>query len=311
MRRSLNWAAGVYAVMLLTIPFALLPLHIAVRCGDLLGRFMYMILKKWRYLGYENIERMLPWMMKHPAWEAPYLDADSLTRDLFRNTGKLVAELGRLYHGLDAALMATVDIRGMEHYHAAESRGRGILFITAHCGNWELMAQTFGARHKPVAVVAKPMKKKYVDRLLEKMRYRNGNSVIYRDNAVREILSTLKANGIVGILVDQVAPPPHGTLASFMGSPAWTTRMPVRVAMKSGAALLPIFIHREGDRNIVTIQPEMHVSSQGTEEQRIQKDTERLNRYIEEQIVRYPDQWNWLYRRWKGVDGGMPVPSGD
>jgi KDO2-lipid IV(A) lauroyltransferase len=189
----------------------------------------------------------------------------------------------------------------MEHYYHASARGKGVMFITGHCGNWELMALGFGAKFKPVAVVAKPMKWQYIDKLLEKMRYRHGNSVIYRDHSVRLILARLKANGIVGILMDQVAPPPHGLLADFMGKPAWTTRMPVKVALRSRAALLPIFIHREGERHIVTIHPEMELESAGDSEELIQKNTERLNRYIEEQIVRFPTQWNWFYRRWKGT----------
>jgi KDO2-lipid IV(A) lauroyltransferase len=145
------------------------------------------------------------------------------------------------------------------------------------------------------------MKKQYIDTLMERMRSRHGNSVIYRDQMVRKILTLLKANGFVGMIVDQVAPPPHGVIAQFLGRPAWSTKMPVKMAMKSGAALLPIFIHREGDRNILTIHPEMELSTGGNEEERILRDTDRLNRYIEGYIIRYPSQWNWFYRRWKGI----------
>ena len=289
--------------MILTIPFALLPLKTAVWTGEKLGLVLYRILRGWRILGYENIEKMLPWLRQQPGWDPAYNSPARLTGELFENMGRLVAEISRLYHGIDRGLLETIEFRGMEHFDNASARGKGVLFITAHCGNRELMALSFGAKFKPVAVVAKPMKKQYIDKLLEKMRYRHGNSVIYRDHAVREILTTLKSNGIVGILVDQVAPPPHGVVAQFMGRPAWTTRMPVKVAMKSKAALLPIFIHREGVRNIVTIHPEMELGREGSEDERIQRDTDRLNRYIEEQIIRFPAQWNWFYRRWKGTEG--------
>lgn len=300
-RRDFRWALAVSAIMILTVPFALLPLGTAQKTGEKLGLLLYRILRRWRSLGYENFERMLPWLRQQPGWNPVHSDPEMLTRELFVNMGRLVAEISRLYHGIDKDLFDTVEFRGMEHYENACTKGKGALFITAHCGNWELMAQSFGARFKPVAVVAKPMKKQYIDRLLEKLRLRHGNSVIYRDHAVREILTLLKANGIVGILADQVAPSPHGVMASFMGRPAWTTRMPVKVALKSKAALLPIFIHREEDRNIVTIHPEMELSPEGGDEA-ILRDTERLNRYMEEHIVSYPTQWNWFYRRWKGTD---------
>lgn len=301
-RRDFKWLAGVSAIMILTVPFTLLPLGMAVRAGEKLGFVLYRVLGRWRSLGYRNMEKMLPWLQRQPGWNPAHNDPAVLTRDLFGNMGRLVAEISRLYHGIDKDLLDTVEFRGMEHYYSAVARGNGALFITAHCGNWELMAQSFAAKFKPVAVVAKPMKKQYIDRLLEKLRYRHGNSIIYRDQSVREILSLLKANGIVGILMDQVAPPPHGVIASFMGRPAWTTRMPVKVARKSQAALLPIFIHREGNRHVVTIQPEMELTGEGAGEEGIQHDTERLNRYMEEQIVSFPTQWNWFYRRWKGTD---------
>ncbi|MBT0666262.1 lysophospholipid acyltransferase family protein [Geobacter pelophilus] len=304
--RDLKWAAGTSAVMLLTFPFALLPLRSATRLGSKLGAVLYQVLRAWRSLGLENMERMLPWLQLQPGWSPVYHTPARLAWELFENMGRLVAEISRLYHGLDRDLIATVEFRGLEHFEKASARGKGVLFITAHCGNWELMALSFGAKFKPVAVVAKPMKKQYIDKFLEKMRYRHGNSVIYRDHAVREILTLLKANGIVGILVDQVAPPPHGVIANFLGRPAWTTMMPVRVAMKSQAALVPIFIHHEGERNIVTIHPEMELGVVGDEAERIQRDTDRLNRYIEQQIISFPAQWNWFYRRWKGTDAIAP-----
>lgn len=288
--------------MILTVPFTLLPLPMAVRTGEKLGFMLYRVLGRWRTLGYRNIARMLPWLQQQPGWNPACDNPETLTRELFGNMGRLIAEISRLYHGIDRDLMDTVEFRGMEHYDRASARGKGIMFITAHCGNWELMAQSFGAKFKPVAVVAKPMKKQYIDRLLEKLRYRHGNSVIYRDQSVRGILSLLKANGIVGILMDQAAPPPHGVIAGFMGHPAWTTRMPVKVARKSGAALLPIFIHREDGRHIVTIHPEMELTGDDGGDEAILHDTERLNRYMEGQIVRHPAQWNWFYRRWKGTD---------
>ena len=301
-RRDLKWVAGTSAIMTMTVPFAVLPLKYAVRLGEMLGLVLYQVLRAWRSLGYGNIEMMLPWLRQQSGWNPAYNSAEKLTRELFGNMGRLVAEISRLYHGLDEDLMATVEFSGMEHIDKALERGRGVLLITGHTGNWELFALSVGAKIRPLAVVAKPMKKQYIDRLLEKIRNRHGNSVIYRDRAVREILTTLKLNGVVGILVDQVVRPPHGVITQFLGRPAWTTRMPVKMALKSGAAIIPTFIHREGERNIVTIHPEMELGTEGPRDERILRDTDRLNRYIEEQIIRFPTQWNWFYRRWKGTD---------
>jgi KDO2-lipid IV(A) lauroyltransferase len=300
--RDIRWAAAVSAVMIVTVPFVLLPLRPAVWLGGKLGLCLYMILGKWRKVGFESLNASLPYLRSQKEWDQGLSSPDQIARSLFVNIGKLVAELSRLYHGLDRSLLDTVEFRGMEHYRQAKARGNGILFITAHSGNWELLALSFGARFDPVAVVARPMKKQYIDKILEKMRSHHGNRVIYRDQAVREILTELKGNGNVGILVDQVAPPQHGIVVDFLGRPAWTTRIPVKLAMKSQAALLPIFIHREKWRNIITIHPEVKLEDVSRTDA-VRTYTSRLNHYIEQHIIRYPDQWNWLYRRWKGTKG--------
>jgi len=307
--RDIRWAAAVSAVMIITVPFVLLPLRPAVWLGGKLGLCLYMILGKWRKVGFESLSASLPYLCSQKEWDQGLSSPDQIARNLFINIGRLVAELSRLYHGLDRSLLDTVEFRGMEHYWQAKARGNGILFITAHSGNWELLALAFGARFDPVAVVARPMKKQYIDKILEKMRSHHGNRVIYRDQAVREILTELKGNGNVGILVDQVAPPQHGIVVDFLGRPAWTTRIPVKLAMKSQAALLPIFIHREQWRNIITIHPEVKLEDV-SQADAVRTYTSRLNHYIEQHIIRYPDQWNWLYRRWKGTKGLSLVEQG-
>jgi KDO2-lipid IV(A) lauroyltransferase len=114
----------------------------------------------------------------------------------------------------------------------------------------------------------------------------------------------LKGNGILGILPDQVVMPPHGILADFMGSPAWTTVMPAKLSIKTGCAMLPFFTHRENGKNIITIYPEVQFLAEGTEEERILDGTIKMNRAIGDHIVRHPTQWNWLYRRWRDTNVG-------
>jgi KDO2-lipid IV(A) lauroyltransferase len=217
--------------------------------------------------------------------------------------GLFMAELSHLYFGMDRELMAAVEIRGLEHYERAHARDRGIIGITAHAGNWELMALTFGAKIHPVGVVARNMKKGYLDDILERIRLRHGNSLIYRDSGAKEMLLLLKGNGVLGILPDQVVKPPHGILADFLGSPAWTTVMPAKLTIKTGCAMLPFFTHKEGQKNIITIYPEITPPESADEAGRILELTTAMNRAIGEHIIRHPTQWNWLYRRWKGVPG--------
>jgi KDO2-lipid IV(A) lauroyltransferase len=300
--KDLKWFAAYIALMLVMVPFGLLPRRVAVRAGERFGGLLHLLLRKWRRTGIETVSSLLPYLQAQPSWDCHAGSAEAIIRQVFANIGILVAELSWLYFGKGQKLLEDMEIRGLENYEAAHRKGRGIIGITAHCGNWELMAIAFGLQITPVAVVAREMKKDYFSRVLEKIRTQYGNRIIYRDNGVREMLTYLKANGTIGILPDQVVKPPHGMLVDFFGRPAWTTFMPAKLAIKTGSAILPFFIHRENGRNIMTIQPELELLASGSEEERILDGTRRMNRALEEQILRHPTQWNWLYRRWKGVD---------
>ncbi len=301
--KDLKWYAAYIALMTIMLPFAVMPLRLSVQAGKSLGRLLYLILPKWRRIGLETITSLLPQLDRYPEWRVQPNTPDAVIRQVFINIGVFVAELSRLYFCKDAELLKSVEFNGLEHVKKARERGRGIIGITAHCGNWELLALAFGASVTPVAVIARTMKKDYFNRILEKIRLQHGNKIIYRDSGVKEMFSFLKTNGIIGILPDQVVKAPHGILVDFFGKPAWTTVMPAKLALKTGSALIPFFIHRDGEKNIITIYPEIELMTSESDEERILDGTVKMNRAIENHIVRYPDQWNWLYRRWKGVNG--------
>lgn len=304
MKDSIKWRFAYIALMLALVPFAILPVSFAERLGKQIGKLLKEVLPKWNGVGIEAISGRMEYLRSHPLWTRGDIKAQEIIDQIFANTGVFLAELARLYFGMEKKLMDNVEIRGIEHYTRAHARGRGIIGITAHSGNWELMALTFGAKIHPVAVVARNMKRGYFDAVLEKIRLQHGNRVIYRDSGVKEMFLLLKGNGILGILPDQVVMPPHGILADFMGSPAWTTVMPAKLSIKTGCAMLPFFTHRENGKNIITIYPEVQFLAEGTEEERILDGTIKMNRAIGDHIVRHPTQWNWLYRRWRDTNVG-------
>jgi len=297
---DIRWRAAYIALMVVMIPFALLPPGTSAALGEKLGILLYHLLGKWQRKGIQTVDSFMPYLSLHsPA--ASNSSPETIIRQVFINTGILIAELSRLYVGNGKALLDTVEFRGLENYEAAHRKGCGIIGITAHCGNWELMALALGLRTTPIAVVARTMKKDYFSKILEKLRTRYGNRVIYRDNGVKEMLLFLKRGGLIGILPDQVVRPPHGILVDFFGRPCWTTVMPVKLALKTGSPILPFFIHRENGRNIVTIQPALDLLTSGSEQERILDGSMKMNQALEKHILKYPTQWNWLYRRWKGV----------
>lgn len=300
---DLKWISIYVALKIVMLPFAVMPQRLACRSGAWLGGLLYHILPKWRKIGVANIASLLPYLQAQPAWNCPESSPEEIIRQVFSNMGILAAELSLLNLGRGRKLLENVEFRGLENYEAAHRKGRGTIGITAHCGNWELMALAFGQRITPIGVVARTMKKDYFSKALENIRTRYGNWVIYRDSGVREMLSSLKENRIFGILPDQVVLPPHGIQVDFFGYPCWTTFMPAKLAVKTGCAILPFFIHRENDKNIMTIYPALELLATGSEDERILDGTIKMNQAIEQHVLRHPTQWNWLYRRWKETEG--------
>jgi KDO2-lipid IV(A) lauroyltransferase len=129
---------------------------------------------------------------------------------------------------------------------------------------------------------------------LEKVRRTFGNEVIYKKGAARSILAVLREQGVVGVLMDVSVKPLDGILTDFLGRPAWTGTLPVNICKKTGVPLLPVFIHREGDRHVIDFHPPVVVEGDN-----VDMSTRKLSQVIEEYIAQYPDEWLWIYRRWK------------
>jgi KDO2-lipid IV(A) lauroyltransferase len=218
---------------------------------------------------------------------------------MFCHLGMSLVETCRLYHGRGEEVLKRIEVRGQEHLEAARTRGKGVVVLTGHCGNWELAALAL-ARHFNfhMSVVARRQNSPYLNSMVEKMRLRYGNQIIYKDNAFRGMMSAIRKNGIIGLLVDQAVFPENGALIDFLGRKAWAAKSPVLLARKSGTAVVPAFIHREADRHIIDIYPEL-VFSEDNSEQGITSNVQKYSRAIENFIVRHPIDWYWVHRRWK------------
>ena len=226
---------------------------------------------------------------------------ETVIRDDFKNLGRSFAEVIRICFGAGKEILESVDMEGVENYRRAYSKGKGVLFLTGHCGNWELLALTSSAKLSPLGVVARPMDNPYLNSLLERVRRRYGNSVIYKRGALKSIVRTFRDNGCVGILMDQAVLPEEGYVIDFLGRGAWTTKMPAIIARKTGAAALPAFIHRTAKGHTIKIYPEVRLSDSGDIEEAIREDTIRFSGFVEDYIREHPAEWLWIHRRWKRV----------
>ncbi len=191
---------------------------------------------------------------------------------------------------------------GLEHYQEAKRRGRGVLFATAHFGNWELSAFAHALMTEPMNIVVRPLDDAGLDRLVEMRRQLSGNRLIQKRDAARGILRALAANEAVGILIDQNTSLAEGVFVDFFGLPACANVAFAKIAARSGAAVIPGFaVWREDEkRYVLEFRPPVEITGDA------QRDTERLHRVLESAIRRHPDQWLWIHRRWKTRPAGEP-----
>jgi KDO2-lipid IV(A) lauroyltransferase len=187
-----------------------------------------------------------------------------------------------------------VEVEGWERVEALRAAGRGVLIVTGHCGNWELLAAAINCRGLGMRVVARALDEPELQELLVALRDRFGSRTIERGRpgAARELLRALR-EGALGMLIDQDTRV-EGVWVPFFGRPAYTPVGAARIALKQDAAVVPSFIERLPDgRHLARFLPPLDLPDDETEA------TALMTAAIEAQIRRVPEQWVWMHRRWR------------
>jgi KDO2-lipid IV(A) lauroyltransferase len=233
--------------------------------------------------------------------DAPQSELRRIVRDSFGNMALDVVDLLRASHWSAAELCERVTITGLEHVTSALERGRGAFLVSAHLGNFELMIRRFGLAELPLLLLARPLRNQLLYEELAGSRTRFGKiELIDRKRAAMPMARALRANKLVGILMDQRVRSHHGILAPFFGLRCTTTNAVASIASHTGAAVLCATGARVGpDQHVVEISPPLCFEQTGDEEADIGAATAVCNRAIEERIRAYPDQWLWAHRRFR------------
>lgn len=301
--KKIVWILQVAILYGFTWVVSLVPERLSERFGVWVGLLLRQVLSSRRRIAEENISRVLGYMRAQPEWTCSIPTAEGIAREVFCNLGRSLVENCRLYHGKGDELIDRIELRGIEHYDAARAEGKGLIFLTGHCGNWELVALAYARLFKePIAVVARRQNNPYLNTLVERMRMHYDNTVIYKDKALRNMLAVIRKNGTVGLLVDQTVFREEGYLVDFLGRPAWASKSPVLIARKTGVPILPAFIHREGGRHVVDIHPPLQFEG-AAGDQGWCDDVKAYSSIIEQFIVAHPTEWYWVHRRWKRTEG--------
>ena len=193
-----------------------------------------------------------------------------------------------------------VIILGWENVDAALAKGRGMIAITAHAGNWEYTVMGYGLQYRPVAVVGRDLDQPVARRLARYLRERGGNWLVTKQRGLKDILRHLKQNRVVGIAIDQNTATAEGLLVDFFGHSARTTPVAALLARRHGVPVLPTPSRRlPGGRHLMVIFPPIPMEMTNDIEEDIRRHLERQNRALEAWVRAEPAQWLWLHRRWK------------
>jgi KDO2-lipid IV(A) lauroyltransferase len=272
---------------------AWLPESAAYAAGGGAGRLAFHLDRRHRSIAADNLGRAFPG--KYSPQEI-----DALARSVFENLGRTAVDVARSTGLLGGAKKDAVWVDGFDRLQEPRRRGRGVLLITAHLGPWELLPIVAALRYEPIHIVARPLDNPRLDGWLTGLRERGGNRVIRKRDAVSAILQVLRRGETVGILIDQHISEKEGVVVPFLGRPACTACAPALIAMRSGAAVLPVGIVRESPgRYRIRIGEEVPVCRRGDLKADLVENTARFTAAIEVFILDQPDQWFWVHRRWK------------
>jgi Kdo2-lipid IVA lauroyltransferase/acyltransferase len=295
LRHRLEYAAAAGALRVL----GWLPHSISRAACAMLGALSYAFWPRLRRVGMYNLHLAFPeWTNRRRR---------RVLFQLFQNLGRMLADFAQFPRLNRKNIESLIVYDGFENYARAKSLGKGVLFLTAHFGNWELSSFAHGLYGYPLNFVVRGLDNPLIDCLVNGYRSRSGGHAIEKKDFAFPALRALRQGEAVGILMDQNMQPAEGVFVDFFGHAACTTTGPARVAQKTGVPIvLGLVIWNPKLRKYTLRFDRVEWIRRADPEQEISENTQNFTRLIEEYVRHYPDHWLWVHRRWKTRPPGEP-----
>lgn len=278
-------------IRLLIAVIQLMPNALVSTAGAVVGMIAYVADRHHRRIALENVAAAFP--ARTPRAHK------RIIRGAFRHFGRLLFELLKFSTLSPDAMLKRVEFEGEERVRAAYAQGKGVLFVTGHFGYWELQAMVHALRLPPMAVMARALDNPALNGLLERMRTRTGNSVIYRRGTIRRAMRQLQAGESVGVLIDQHILGHDAIYVDFFNRPAATTSAVAALALRTGASVVPLFALPLGGGRFRMIYEHPVEPPAATSEHPLREFTQRCTDVLEMYVRRNPELWLWMHRRWR------------
>jgi KDO2-lipid IV(A) lauroyltransferase len=271
-----------------------LPMTAVLAIGALLGRAFHFFDRSHRRLALQNLEAAFP--------GRPARERAAIARDMFVHFGHLLTVLLKFSTMTPNQMLACVEFEGEDRVRAAHALNKGVLLFTGHFGYWEINALVHALALYPMAVLARPLDNPLLHDLLEQVRGRTGNSVIYRKGALRRVLRALASNQAVAVLIDQHIQTADAVYVDFFNRPAATTSALAALALRTGAPVIPVFaLPLPGGRFRMVYEHAVD-PPKADDPDALRDFTQRCTDVLEMYVRRYPGLWLWMHRRWRDVE---------
>jgi KDO2-lipid IV(A) lauroyltransferase len=287
MRFRLEYAAARLAIAIVGV----MPDALVRAGGTALGLAFYVLDRPHRRTAERNLAAAFP--SRSPQ------ERRAIVRAAFAHFGRLAMEMLKFGTLTPAEMLARVEIEGEERGRAAHAQGKGVLFVTGHFGFWELQALVHAARVAPISVLARALDNPYLNRLLENIRRRTGNAVIYRNGTIRRVMRELLAGRGVAVLIDQHILSRDAISVDFFQHPAATTPAVAALALRTGAPVIPVFALPLPGGRIRMIYEHPVAPPPPDSPDPVREFTQRCTDVLEMYVRRHPELWLWMHRRWR------------
>jgi len=269
----------------------LIPRSLFLRMGRGLGSLVATLDRKHLEIAKDNLRRSFP------DWTEGQVDRTA--RGVWIHFGGVMFDLVRILAKGPSVVDPLATIEGREHAEAAHRSPNGVVLITGHFGNWETHGIVHAKHFGSIGVVARPLDNPTLDRAMTALRESAGNEVIEKEHAMIRSMRRLKAAQGVAFVVDQNVQEKEGIFVDFFGRPACTTPFAAKLAIKTGALVLPCRAVMMPDFSYrVIYDPPIDPKNFGTGDAAVLALTQAMMNTTEAWIRANPDQWLWMHRRW-------------
>ncbi len=292
MRQRLEY----FGVVIARAVTGVMPYWVLWVCGTAVGYLFYVCDRPHRRVALRNLAAAFP--------RRSAAERRAIVRAMFEHFGRLLFEFLKFSTLSSEQILSRVEFDGEERVRLAYGQGKGVLFITGHFGFWELHAVAHPLRFEPIGVLARTLDNAPLNTLLEDIRQRTGNVVIYRQGSIRKVMRMMADKHGVAILIDQHISGADAVMVEFFERRAATTSAVAAMALRTGAPVVPVFALPLGGGRYRLIYEHPVEPPAADSEDAIREFTQRCTDVLEMYVRRHPDLWLWMHRRWRENTAG-------